>query len=202
MEQIEEILKELNLNNQLTLEDIPQIDLYIDQVIQLFENQYEHTVRNKQEKVLTKTMINNYAKGKLFFPIRSKKYSKDHLMLINFIYQMKGALSINDIKKTLDGINNHMGSDEFELDLFYEKYIEITENHVENFKKQLTKIADTVDKATLDYEEDYLIQMKKILLITSLTNMSNYYRRVAEKLIDDIDDEDLVAGKKKKDVAK
>ena len=50
------------------------------------------------EKVLTKTMINNYAKGKLFIPIKNKKYSKQHIMLINLIYQLKGALSINDIK--------------------------------------------------------------------------------------------------------
>lgn len=89
MQNIDELLEKLYLDTQLTIEEIPDIDLYMDQVIQLFENKFSQTKRNDEEKILTKTMINNYAKGKLFFPVKNKKYSKEHIMLISMIYQMK-----------------------------------------------------------------------------------------------------------------
>lgn len=66
----------------MTLDEIPNIDLYMDQVIQLFENKFADSKRNEAEKVFTKTMINNYAKGKLIFPIKNKKYLREHLILI------------------------------------------------------------------------------------------------------------------------
>ena len=76
----------------------------MDQVIQLFESKLSNQKRNDEEKILTKTMINNYAKGKLLLPIKNKKYSKEHIILMSLIYNLKGALSINDIKLSLDKI--------------------------------------------------------------------------------------------------
>ena len=73
MEKLDEIIASLGLENQLMLEEIPSIDLYMDQVIQLFENKFSELKRNDEDKILTKTMINNYAKGKLLFPIKNKK---------------------------------------------------------------------------------------------------------------------------------
>ncbi|EMF45647.1 hypothetical protein B481_2892 [Planococcus halocryophilus Or1] len=66
------LIEEMAFHNQVLPEDIPKIDLYIDQVIQLFESSFAETKRHPDEKILTKTMINNYAKGKLFYPIQNK----------------------------------------------------------------------------------------------------------------------------------
>src|SRR5690606_31243007 len=101
MKNIDKLVESLHLNNHLLLEELPNLDLYMDQVIQIFESNLEKTKRKEEDKVLTKTMINNYAKGKLFFPIENKKYSKKHIVLISLIYELKGALSIQDIKMTL-----------------------------------------------------------------------------------------------------
>ena len=101
-----EILNNLSLESNIKLEEVPEIDLYMDQVIQLFESKLSNQKRNDEEKILTKTMINNYAKGKLLFPIKNKKYSKEHIILMSLIYNLKGALSINDIKLCLDEIIN------------------------------------------------------------------------------------------------
>src|SRR5699024_3782183 len=98
MKSMEKLAESLRLNSNLSLDDIPDLNLYMDQVIQLFERQFADTKRNEDEKVLTKTMINNYAKGKLFFPVENKKYTKEHLILISMIYQMKGAMSLSDVK--------------------------------------------------------------------------------------------------------
>ena len=85
-------------SNNINLNDFPEIDLYMDQVMQLFESKLSYTKRNDDDKVLTKTMINNYAKGNLLMKIKNKKYTKNHLILMGLIYNLKGALSLTDIK--------------------------------------------------------------------------------------------------------
>lgn len=178
--------EDLTLSNQLSPEEIPNIDLYMDQVIQLFESKFSSSKRNDDEKVLTKTMINNYAKGKLLFPIKNKKYSKDHILLIAMIYQMKSVLSISDVGKTLKGINHQVSEEGFQLEDFYGSYLRLMENNVELFEEfisnQQNLVGDEINKQEVS-EADYLQQ---VLLILSFTGMSTFYRRAAEKMVDNL----------------
>ena len=183
MENINKLLETLHLEKNITLEDIPNVDLYVDQVVQLFENTYSDTTRTDDEKVLTKTMINNYAKGKLFIPIKNKKYSKEHMILISLIYQLKGALSINDIKSSLENINESLlNDDSFKLNTLYKDYLSLTEKNVESFTQDVNNLVSEVSEIS-SLEDPNL---EKFLLLTSFVSMSNMYRRLAEKLVDDL----------------
>ncbi|MDA1646579.1 DUF1836 domain-containing protein [Bacillus thuringiensis] len=183
MENINELLETLHLEKNIKLEDIPNVDLYVDQVVQLFENTYADTTRTDDEKVLTKTMINNYAKGKLFIPIKNKKYSKEHMILISLIYQLKGALSINDIKSSLETINDSLlNNDSFELNKLYKNYLALTESNVASFKQDVNNRVTEVNE--ISSLED--TKLEKFLLLTSFVTMSNMYRRLAEQLVDDL----------------
>ena len=96
------ILKSLDRIEYIKLEDIPNIDLYMDQVTTFMEEHLRSTVRYPgEDKILTKTMINNYAKNNLLPPPVKKKYSKEHVLLLIFIYYYKGILTINDIQALL-----------------------------------------------------------------------------------------------------
>jgi DNA-binding transcriptional MerR regulator len=194
LKNLEQLLAELNLENNIALEDIPEIDLYMDQVIQLFEKNFGSSTRNEDEKVLTKTMINNYAKGKLFFPIKNKKYSKEHLILISLIYQLKGGLSIQDIKQTLEGVNKRTESGDIPLGNFYQSYLKLYEKNVEMFSEDILKTEQDVKQEVNWLEADKPEELETVLLIASLINISNFYRRTAEKLVDR-----LQAENKKKD---
>ncbi|WP_099159951.1 DUF1836 domain-containing protein [Virgibacillus ndiopensis] len=185
MEKIELIAKS-TLDNHLTLEDIPDIDLYMDQVIQLFEKKYEGSKRNVEEKVLTKTMINNYAKGKLLFPINNKKYSKEHLILISFIYQLKGALSINDIKLSLEGLNKKVSEAEFNLEKFYNSFLYLAEINSDKFVEDVKDNVNEVNEEINKLDDEDSTYLEQLLLIASLINMSNLYRKAAEKIVDEI----------------
>lgn len=185
MDNIEKFLDQMGIEKQLTQHEIPKIDLYMDQVIQLFESKFEDGKRNEQDKVLTKTMINNYAKGKLLFPIKNKKYSREHLILISLIYQLKGALSITDIKTTLDGINEKIIKEDFQLDNFYDHYLHLVTKNAEEFKESVKEQVHEV--GSLPYKEN----LDQVLLIASLAQMSNLYRKAAEKLVDELSTKDI-----------
>ncbi|MEF2290429.1 DUF1836 domain-containing protein [Virgibacillus dokdonensis] len=186
MENLHDFFKQIQLNSQLSLDDIPNLDLYMDQVIQLFENKFDVLKRDEQEKVLTKTMINNYAKGKLFYPIENKKYSKDHLMLIAMIYQLKGALSISDVKTTLHQLNKMITEENFILANLYESYVQLAEDSMQQMKSETEQLIHDVEEHSKSLPSQNADYLQELLLVTSLANMSNYYRRAAEKMVDRI----------------
>ncbi|WP_288478641.1 DUF1836 domain-containing protein [uncultured Clostridium sp.] len=175
-DKILELIKNLNLDKNIELNEIPEIDLYMDQVIQMFESKYSDMRRNEDEKVLTKTMINNYAKGKLLMPIKNKKYSKEHIILMNLIYNLKGTLSISDIKLVLNDLVNEPDSDHIR-DL-YSKFIKASESDLRHFKKENI---DRVEEINSNDKFD-----KNFLMLCSVINMSNMYRKLGEKLIDEL----------------
>ena len=75
--EILQMIEELQLKATIEINSIPNLDLYMDQVITLFEDKLGHTKRYEEDKLLTKTMINNYTKDKLLMPAVKKKYTKE-----------------------------------------------------------------------------------------------------------------------------
>ncbi|MGX8703974.1 MAG: DUF1836 domain-containing protein [bacterium] len=78
-------------------EDIPGIDLYMDQVTTFIDDETASMKRHPEDKPLTKSMIQNYTKHRLLPPPEKKKYSREHVILLLFIYYLKDFMSINDI---------------------------------------------------------------------------------------------------------
>lgn len=179
-EEVKDIIKKEANEEKIQLEDMPEIDLYMDQVIQLFENKLASNKRNEDDKVLTKTMINNYAKAKLLMTIKNKKYSKEHLILMSFIYEFKGALSISDIKLLLDEIvKGYENNEEYNLRELYSDYLK---NINEENKEIENYLNEKVEKMFNNYNEGSF--KDKFLLVATMINMSNVYRKIGENLID------------------
>ena len=98
------VLERLDSFQYIRDDDIPAIDLYMDQVTTFMDAHLSGLRRREEDKVLTKTMINNYAKNNLLPSPVNKKYSKNHMLQLIFIYYLKSFLSINDIEATLGPI--------------------------------------------------------------------------------------------------
>ena len=183
---INELINDMDFINGIAMDDIPEIDLYMDQVIQLFEGKLSSLKRTEDDKILTKTMINNYAKGKLLLPIKNKKYTKEHIILRSLIDHLKGALSINDIKLSLNKIIDSFSEDEsYPLRELYGSFLDESENDVLEFKKGVAdkeREIEALIESKSDLQGDF---EKKFLLLCSFVNMSNMYRRASEKLIDE-----------------
>lgn len=112
-------------------EELPSIDLYLDQVVTLME-EYLGNV-SKEEKIITKTMINNYVKHGVLKSPENKKYNKEHLAKIIVICVLKQIYSINDISKliklALDTAQINISYNRFAAEL--EKAIDFVFNQVE-----------------------------------------------------------------------
>ena len=180
-----DFMENIGLHEKLNLQEIPEIDLYMDQVIQLFENKFKETKRTEDEKVLTKTMINNYAKAKVFFPIKNKKYTKRHLILLSLIYQLKGSLSINEIKGILDPLNEQIVTNDLAIDWLYEIFLKQTDKNAlifaESVEASMEQLTELIGEEQGDKEED-ADYYEDLLVVASLAHMSQLYKRAAERL--------------------
>ena len=84
--------------------ELPTIDLYIDQLVSLLEQYLAGYIKNdneKEDKIITKTMINNYVKHSVIKPPINKKYNKEHIASLFVIFVLKQVYSMNDIKKLI-----------------------------------------------------------------------------------------------------
>ncbi|GAA0736158.1 DUF1836 domain-containing protein [Clostridium oceanicum] len=184
---IEKAIGTLNLKEDINLSDIPKLDLYMDQVITLFEVGLNKTKRNEDDKLLTKTMINNYTKGKILMPAKNKKYSRDHIIMMILIYNLKQSLAITDIKTLLNQIveNAKEKPENLNLDKLYKIFLQVKNIESETFNDEIQKDLDLIldELSDLNENRDYY---KNLLTALMLINKSNMYKRLAENIIDDL----------------
>ena len=103
---LKSVLDRLKGIDYIKPEEIPNIELYMDQVTTFMDEHLNSTKRYDSDKILTKTMINNYAKNDLLPTPVKKKYSKEHMLLLIFIYYFKNILSITDIQSLLNPLTD------------------------------------------------------------------------------------------------
>ena len=176
-------------------EDLPNIELYMDQVTTFLEEQLKNTKRFEEDKIFTKTMINNYAKNRLLpAPVR-KKYSKEHILLLLFmilliyIYYLKNFLSISDIKNLLDPLNEHF-DDQDSKNSFYTIYNEIFKLEHDHNTAIRDSIADVFHKSEATFaelkESKKKEQLQQFAFITLLGYDIYLRKQVIEKMIDEL----------------
>lgn len=183
---IASLIEELSLYDDIELLDIPDLDLYMDQIITLFDDKLTHLKRNDDEKVITKTMINNYAKAKILMPPIKKKYTKNHIILLILIYNLKQGLSINDIKLLFtDLIHNLNNENDIELDKIYESFLHIKKSQADEVCNELATKIKLIKDNTSDLSPNNLELSQMIIAVLSLINESNIRKRLAEKMIDE-----------------
>ena len=157
---LKSILEHISDLDYIKTADIPNIELYMDQVTTFMDSRLKNAARNPEvDKILTKTMINNYAKNDLLPPPVRKKYSREHMLLLIFIYYFKGILSISDIQTVLKPITDRFfaGNEGLKLETIYNEVFSLEREEVEVMKQDVVrkyhKAQETFsDAATEDQE--------------------------------------------------
>lgn len=180
------ILASLNRIDYIRPEDIPDIDLYMDQVTTFMDEHLASTKRYPEDKILTKTMINNYAKNDLLPPPEKKKYSKEHLLTMIFIYYFKGILSISDIQNILNPIIERYFSGDGEIDLtdIYKEVFGLEKDETSVLVKDITRKFNTSSHTFENAPEKDRENLQLFSFICMLSFDVYVKRMLIEKIID------------------
>lgn len=143
---LNEIIDKMQDIKKIRANDIPNIDLYMDQVTTFMDEKLRSTVRKgeAEENILTKTMINNYAKNDLLPPPVKKKYSREHMMVLIFVYYFKSFLTISDIETLLNPITEQYFAEDSKL--------KVTDIYEEILKQGMLEIPKLEEDLRTTYE--------------------------------------------------
>ena len=144
-ENLEEVIMKIHIPRW---NELPEIDLYLDQVVNYLEKYLTQYSANKEDKIITKTMINNYVKQGIMPAPEKKKYSRAHIAYLMVICILKQVYSISDIGKLISLTIQY-----FELSKAYNRFCANLEISVKNVftRKQFPNI----ERMT---EEQYLLK--------------------------------------------
>jgi len=189
---VEEYIKELisNLRNikYIMSEDIPNIDLYMDQVTTFMDKHLRSSKRYDDDKLLTKTMINNYTKNELLPPPNKKKYTKEHMFLLIFIYYFKNVLSMNDIQtifNPLTGRYYNNKDSKIKLEQIYDEIFRLEKEQTDALTKdivrKMTKARESFDWVDNDDDREFLTEFAFMCMLCFDVYMRKH---IIEKIID------------------
>ncbi|MDY3918871.1 MAG: DUF1836 domain-containing protein [Candidatus Limivivens sp.] len=185
---INSILSSLSRIDYIRPEAIPNIDLYMDQVTTFMDTHLASTRRYTDDKILTKTMINNYAKNDLLPPPVKKKYSKEHMLVLIFIYYFKNILSITDIQSLLNPITQKYfkGNPDFSIEQLYDEVFSLEDTQVDFLKKDILEkynASMTTFQEAPEEDQDFL----QLFAFICMLSFDVYIKKqLIEKLIDTI----------------
>jgi hypothetical protein len=183
---LNEIIQELSTIGYVKPEDIPNIDLYMDQITTFMDEKLASSKRHEEDKILTKTMINNYAKNDLLPPPEKKKYTKEHVLTLIFIYYFKSILSISDIQKVLNPITDrYFGTDAaYSLEDIYKEVFSLEHQETRNIMKDLAKKFNTSMDTFADVSGEDADLLHTFSFICMLSYDVYIKKTLIEKLLD------------------
>lgn len=167
MRELEAILRQVFSDRDLTPEQVPALDLYMDQVLTLFNDGLQDNKRHPDDKLLTKTMINNYSKEKLLSPIKGKKYSYQHIMQMLCVYQLKQTLALGDVKQLT-------GREDVDFEACWRRFLDSKDKLRRLIPEQLS------ENLTADLSDPG----ERLALCLALSAAAAYMRRLCETIID------------------
>ena len=186
------ILASISRIDYIKPDEIPGIDLYMDQVTTFMENHLSSSKRHPEDKVLTKTMINNYAKNHLLPPPVKKKYSREHILMLTFIYYFKNIMSINDIQVLLGPIAEEFfpGNGSLKLQEVYQEIMDLELEQIEPLIKDVTKKFNKARSSFSGADEKEQDFLQKFAFICMLSFDVYVKKQVIENLIDQMATQD------------
>lgn len=179
-------------------EEIPNIDLYMDQVTTFMDEHLKSSKRYSEDKLLTKTMINNYTKNELLPPPHKKKYTKEHMYLLIFIYYFKNILSINDIQSIFNPLTERFYGENSDVDLgdIYKEVFRLQEEQTDTLTKDMIRKITKAKESFADIEDkeehDFLTSFAFITMLCFDVYMRKH---MIEKIIDQAMGEEKKKGK-------
>ena len=160
----------------------------MDQVTTFMEEHLKKTRRHPGDKILTKTMINNYAKNDLLPPPTKKKYSREHMLVLIFIYYFKNLLSITDIQALLKPLTEKYfkNDKDFGMEEVYKEVFSLEKGELEKLQKDMEEkyaVSKETFKGAPEEDREFLQLFSFICILAFDTYMK---KALIEKLVDSL----------------
>ena len=156
--------------------DIPAIDLYLDQIITLVSDRLAQNKRGEKDKILTKTMINNYSKDGIIKPVKGKKYSREQIVQMMLVYSLKQNFSIGEIKQLFDGGYAEEGFDGDALIESYDRFLAF-KSHEREAGPDMVKELLASQGLDMQNDRDFFVGL------LGISAMSTYLRNIAQDML-------------------
>ncbi len=184
-ESLKKQIRELINQGHIQPQDIPSIDLYMEQITTFMDKYLSGYKRDDEDKTLTKTMINNYTKNNLLPPPDKKKYGKEHIIILIYIYYFKNVISISDIKTILSPLIDDCMDEAcgYSLDEVYEKLYKLELRQYFNTESSIIKTLELANSMKEKGEDEYISQFMFLSLLGYDIFMK---KKLMEKIIDDM----------------
>lgn len=182
------VIEEIIQGGDISIADIPDIELYMDQVTTFMDNKLRYHKRTLKDKILTKTMINNYTKSKILLPSKNKRYDRQHMMLLILIYYLKQILSINDISVLFTPLFKNMSASADGTDYLgrlYNSFLEVKSESTTSLVEKLSGKVSLIKEKEEGFPEETRETTRILLTVLMLVASAGIQKRIAEKIIDD-----------------
>ncbi|MBQ9784245.1 MAG: DUF1836 domain-containing protein [Clostridia bacterium] len=177
-QRMEALIAEAVRDADLYPSEIPAIDLYLDQITSLVGDRHREGAEHFADRELTRTMINNYSKDGLLSPIKGKKYTKEHILQMLLVYEMKNTLSIGEIKRILHSIYALPDYSPALLERIYLRYLGAKGEDRALAADAVRRLSEK-ESLSPENDEDFLT------LILGLSTLSSYLKTVVQVLLDE-----------------
>ena len=186
---------------------LPSLELYMDQVTGFMEEHLASMKRHPEDKALTKTMINNYAKNKILPPPVGKRYNKNHMLILLLIYYYKSMLSLSDIRTVVDPLAENYFSlhSKPRLTDIYEEIFSFANGEMQSLVEDLEKKFQTAnssfseqDPAFADLEEQEREQLQSFSFLSLLAFDVYLKKQLMEKIVSRMEERQKKRKRKKK----
>lgn len=167
MKELSELIESVMQDRDITPDSVPALDLYMDQVLTLFNEGLRENKRHPDDKLLTKTMINNYSKEKLLMPVKGKKYTHQHIIQMLCIYELKQALALSDVKALT-------GRNDVDFEVCFNRYLEMKD-----------RLREIIPAELAAYHGTDLSDPNQVLsFCLALSAAAAYMQRLCQQIID------------------
>lgn len=160
--------------------EIPQIDLYLEQIIRLISDKNLQGSPSYYHRFPTKTMVNNYSKAGLISPLKGKTYNKEQIIQILLTNSLKNTLSIAEIKDIMSAFA--ISENQISLTSAYEKYIELKDVNRDVCPIAIEKL---IGEGNLCVENN----MDCIMLAMGLASLADYIKCISRAILESTADE-------------
>lgn len=168
-EELNQFTEQLKHYETVKVSNMPDIDLYMDQVITFITKQLSNFSKEEPDKIITPSMINNYTKDGIIPRPVNKKYNKTHLMSILMLCVFKQILPINDITAFIDKER------EENICQLYEKFSQTQNELVQKISERISGSLHETEHSGNDKE---LLRQLSMELVIEANILSSFAKKI------------------------